>query len=132
MTQQDDLREGLIKLAEKLETLTEELRKSHMQLLTTTQVQGARMGEHERLFSRVFNDIDELDKEVRELTVKLSSWEQRGTKWGEQLDMSVKDLQDAVRDKITNTSSRRTAYIVTGVTILVTIILTLFSYIGIT
>ena len=128
MTQHDDLREGLIKLAEKLETLTEELRKSHMQLLTTSQVQGARMGEHERLFSRVFNDIDELDKEVRELTVKLSSWEQRGTKWGEQLDMSVKDLQDAVREKTSTTSSNRTAYIVAAISVLITIVVTAFSY----
>ena len=126
--QTEDLRNGLVRLAEKLENLTEELRNSHLELIKVTTKTTGEVKEHDRIIDRIVRDIEDLQRELRSARKDLDAWEQRGSKWGEQLDKSVSDLQQRVISDEGTGSSNRAAYIIAGVSVLVTIAVTLFHF----
>jgi hypothetical protein len=127
MTLHDD---QLLALAKKLEALTEELRLSHLELVRVTTKTTGEVKTHERILDRLAHDVDDLQRELRALRKDLDAWETRGSKWGEQLDMSVAELQSRVSTKDSGNFGRNTAYITTAISVLVTILVTLFHFFG--
>jgi hypothetical protein len=120
----EDVRSGLVRLAEKLERLTEELRASHLELIKVTTRTTGEVREHDRVIERVCKDIEELQRELRNVRQDLNAWETRGSKWGEQLDKSIEDLQQ----RSSSNFGRNTAYITTAVSVVVTIAVTFFHF----
>jgi uncharacterized coiled-coil DUF342 family protein len=124
------LHNGLAHLAEKLERLTEELRAAHLELIKITTKTSGDVKEHDRIIDRVVRDIDELQRELRATRRDLDAWEQRGSKWGDQLDKSVADLQSRIMSDEDTGTSNRVAYTVAGFSILVTIIVSLLHFLS--
>ena len=124
----DTLREDLRALASKLETLTSELRASYTELLKSTTKTTEEIRWHDVMLSRITRDINELEEDIKAVKSQLNAFEQRGTKWGEQLDESVNDLRSRVDAKQANIFNRNTAYAVAGLSTLITLAIAIFTY----